>query len=197
MSERQRRNRKPGMSTRAIHEGYDPFENRRALTAPIYMTSTYAFENAEEGGAVFAGEIPGFTYGRSMNPTQSLLQERLASLEEGESGLAFASGMGAISTLFWTLCQAGDLVVCDQILYGSTFAFLTKGLTKFGIEVQFVDLNDADQRAQALSRKPRIVYLESPANPNLRLVDIGAVATEARAANALSVVDNTFATTVV
>jgi methionine-gamma-lyase len=194
MQSKARPNRRPGLSTRAIHEGYDPFENRRSLTAPIYMTSTFAFEDAEEGGAVFAGEVAGYTYGRTMNPTQALLQQRLASIEEGEEALAFSSGMGAISNAFWTLCKAGDLVVCDKILYGSTYAFFTKGLAKFGIEPVFVDLNDREARAAALARRPRIVYFESPANPNLRIVDIAAVAAEARAVGAISMIDNTFAT---
>jgi methionine-gamma-lyase len=196
MHSKTRPNRRPGFSTRAIHEGYDPFENRRSLTAPIYMTSTYAFEDAEEGGAVFAGEVKGYTYGRTMNPTQALLQQRLASLEEGEEALVFSSGMGAISNAFWTLCKAGDLVVCDKVLYGSTYAFFTKGLAKFGVESVFVDLNDPEARAAALARRPRIVYFESPANPNLRIVDIAAVAAEARAVGAISMIDNTFATPV-
>ena len=194
MHAKTRPNRRPGFSTRAIHEGYDPFENRRSLTAPIYMTSTFAFEDAEEGGAVFAGEVKGYTYGRTMNPTQALLQQRMASLEEGEEALVFSSGMGAISNAFWTLCKAGDLVVCDKILYGSTYAFFTKGLAKFGVEPVFVDLNDPEARAAALARRPRIVYFESPANPNLRIVDIAAVAAEARAVGAISMIDNTFAT---
>ncbi len=194
MSAKMRPNKQPGFSTRAIHEGYDPFDNRRALTAPIYMTSTFAFEDAEEGGAVYAGEVAGYTYGRTMNPTQGLLQQRLASIEEGEEALVFSSGMGAISNAFWTLCKAGDRVVCDKILYGSTFAFFTKGLAKFGVDVEFIDLNDPEARAAALARRPRVVYFESPANPNLRIVDIAAVAAEARAAGAISMIDNTFAT---
>ncbi|MDX1400374.1 MAG: PLP-dependent transferase [Kiloniellales bacterium] len=188
------RNKRTGFSTRAIHLGYDPFKNQRSLTPPVYMTSTYAFESAEEGGAVFSGETPGFTYGRTLNPTQALLQERLASLEDGEAALAFASGIGAISTLFWTLCRAGDIVLCDKILYGSTYAFLKKGLAKFHVDVRFVDLNDEDALASALGLRPRILYFETPANPNLRLIDVARVCEAARAAGALSVVDNTFAT---
>src|SRR5687768_10555468 len=124
------RNAPLGFSTRAIHLGYDPARENGALTPPVYMTSTYAFESAEDGGALFRGERAGYIYGRTRNPTQTLLEERLASLEGGEAALALASGMGAITATMWTLARAGDRVVIDHTLYGSTFAFFTRGLTK-------------------------------------------------------------------
>src|SRR5581483_7150648 len=103
MQKNLRRNAQPGFSTRAIHLGYDPATEKGALTPPIFMTSTYAFESGEAGAEMFRGERPGYIYGRTRNPTQSLLEERMASLEGAEAGLALASGIGAIASLVWTL----------------------------------------------------------------------------------------------
>ena len=160
------------------------------------MTSTYAFETAEAGSELFRGERPGYIYGRTRNPTQALLEARLASLEGGEAGLAVASGMGAISATMWTLLSAGDSVVIDRILYGNTFALFTKGLTRFGVNVRLADFTDPDALAQALAAddKTKLVYFETPANPNLRVIDIARISLLAKSAGALAIVDNTFAT---
>jgi len=192
------RNAELGLSTRAIHHGYDPAEEHGALTPPIFMTSTYAFESAEEGSELFRGERAGYIYGRTRNPTQALLEARLANLEGGEAGLALASGMGAISAAMWTLLNAGDSVVIDRILYGNTFAFFTKGLTRFGVDVRLADFTDPEALAQELAAKGKvkIVYFETPANPNLRVIDIARVASLAKSTGALTIVDNTFATPV-
>src|SRR5271154_4927220 len=133
MQKPDRRNTAVGFSTRAIHLGYDPATEKGALTPPIFMTSTYAFESAEAGSEMFRGERPGYIYGRTRNPTQALLEERMASLEGGEAALVVASGMAAISATMWTLLEAGDEIVVDHTLYGSTYALFTRGLTKFGI----------------------------------------------------------------
>ena len=193
MSERQDRgNAKWGPSTRAIHLGYDPADHEGALTAPVYMTSTYAFDSAEAGGEMFRGDRPGYVYGRTKNPTQALLEQRLADLECGAAAVAFASGMGAITTTFWSLLGAGDKIVVDRSLYGSTFAFFMRGLKRYGVEVVFADMTEeADYGPKIPGAK--IVYFETPSNPNLRIVDIAAVAAAAREAGALAMVDNTFA----
>ncbi|PYF12647.1 methionine-gamma-lyase [Rhodobacter viridis] len=191
-----RRNHQPGFATRAIHHGYDPATAQGALTPPIYMTSTYAFGSTEEGAALFRGEREGYIYGRTKNPTQALLETRLADLEGAEAGLALASGMAAISATLQTLCQTGDRIVADRILYGNTFALLSKGLSRFGITTEFVDFTDTAAVAAALSTPAKLVYFETPANPNLRVIDIARISTLARAAGALTVVDNTFATPV-
>jgi methionine-gamma-lyase len=188
-----RRNAPAGFSTRAIHLGYDPASEQGALTPPVYMTSTYAFESAEDGAALFRGERAGYIYGRTRNPTQTLLEQRLASLEGGEAALAVASGIAAISSTMWSLLEAGDEVVIDHTIYGSSFAFFTRGLTRFGIGVQLADLTRPATLAQALTPKTRLVFFETPANPNLRVIDIAAVAAIAKPAKALVVVDNTFA----
>ena len=189
---KKRRNAEPGFATRAIHLGYDPQTEKGALTPPIFMTSTYAFESAEDGGAMFRGEKAGYIYGRTKNPTQSLLEERVASLEGAEAGLALASGIGALSAMILTLVGAGDEIVIDHTIYGSSFAFFTQGLTRFGVTVRTADLTRLETLDKALSKKTRVVFFETPANPNLRVIDIAAVAKRAKAAGALVAVDNTF-----
>jgi methionine-gamma-lyase len=189
----ERRNAEVGFSTRAIHLGYDPATEKGALTPPIFMTSTYAFETAEAGSEMFRGERPGYIYGRTRNPTQALLEERMASLEGGEAGLAVASGIGAISSLIWTLVSAGDEVVIDHTIYGSSYAFFTRGLTRFGVTVHLADMTVPETIERLLNKKTKVVYFETPANPNLRIIDIARVAGIARTVGATVVVDNTFA----
>ena len=187
-----RRNAQLGFSTRAIHLGYDPADEQGALTPPIFMTSTYAFESAEDGVAMFRGEKPGYIYGRTRNPTQALLEQRLASLEGGEAALALASGIGAISATLLTLASAGDEIVIDATIYGSSYAFFTKGLSRFGIRTTPVDLTDVRNLEAALTARTRVVFFETPANPNLRVIDIARIAAAAHAAQATVIVDNTF-----
>ena len=196
MQKKARPNREPGFSTRAIHLGYDPATEKGALTPPIFMTSTYAFESAEAGGDMFSGERAGYIYGRTRNPTQSLLEERMASLEGGEAGLALASGIGAISSLVWTLVSAGEKIVIDHTIYGSSFAFFTKGLSRFGITTRLADLTRPETLEPLLNDKTRLVFFETPANPNLRVIDIARIAGIAHEAGATVVVDNTFASPV-
>lgn len=190
-----KRNAPQGLSTRAIHLGYDPATHQGALTPPIYQTSTYAFESVEQGAEYFAGAKPGYVYGRTRNPTQALLEQRVASLEGAEAGLAVASGMAAISATFWSHLKAGDRIIADKILYGNSFTLISK-LPRFGIQSEFVDLGDPEALAAAARKPFNAVFFETPANPNLRLIDIAAVSAVARRAGALTIVDNTFATPV-
>jgi methionine-gamma-lyase len=189
-------NEKQGFATRAIHSGYDPLDHGGSLTPPIHMTSTYAFDTVEQGAARFAGEEPGHIYSRISNPTQSLLEERLADLEGGEAALATASGMGAITSALWTLLAPGDDLIVDKTLYGCTFAFFQHGLVKFGINVKFVDCTDPALLAAALTDKTRVVYFETPVNPNLRVIDIETVSTLVHDYNAgiVVMVDSTYCT---
>lgn len=187
---------KTGFATRAIHTGYDPKSENGALTPPIYMTSTFAFDTVEQGGERFAGEAEGPIYSRLGNPTQSILEERLASLEEGEAALATASGMGAISATFWTLLSAGDHVIADKTLYGCTFALIEHGLKKFDIKVSYVDCCDIEAVKAALTEKTRLVYFESPVNPTLRVMDIKGIsqAVHDYQPEIKVIVDNTYCT---
>ena len=188
------RNSPKGFATRAIHHGYEPRDHLGALTPPLHLTSTFTFETAEQGGEIFAGEREGYIYSRTNNPTTNLLEARLATLEGAEAGLALASGMGAISAVMWTLLAPGDEVIADQTLYGCTFSFLNHGLAKFGVKITHVDLTDPANLRAALTDATKVVYFETPANPNMRLVDIQAVSSIAHAAGARVVVDNTYAT---
>jgi len=183
-----------GFSTRAIHAGYDPADEHGALTPPLHLTSTFAFESAEAGGEMFAGTREGHFYSRISNPTTDLLERRLASLEGAEAAVATASGMGAITATLWSFLRAGDEVITDQTLYGCTFAFLRDGLTRFGVTVKQVDMTRPEALTEAISEQTRIVYFETPANPNMRLVDIAAITRIAHRAGAKVVVDNTYAT---
>ncbi|MEJ6003067.1 methionine gamma-lyase [Paucibacter soli] len=184
----------PGFATTAIHHGYRSEEHQGALVPPIYLTSTFTFPTAEYGGQCFAGEAPGHFYTRISNPTLQLLEQRVAALEGGAGAIAFASGMGAITATLWTLLRPGQEILVDKTLYGCTFAFLHHGIGQFGVQVRHVDMSDLEAVAAALSDNTRMVYFETPANPNMRMVDIAAVAQLAKARGALVVVDNTYCT---
>jgi len=188
------RNHPNSFSTMAIHHGYNPMDNEGALTPPLHLTSTFVFETAEAGGNMFAGEQAGHIYSRISNPTNDLLERRIAVLEGAEAGLALASGMGAITATLWTLLAPGDEIILDKTLYGCTFSFMHHGLAKFGVTVTHVDLTQPENLKVAISNKTKVVYFETPANPNMRLVDIAAVADISHASGAHVVVDNTYAT---
>lgn len=186
--------KKCGIGTLAIHGGSEknPFGT---LATPIYQTSTFIFDSAEQGGKRFALEECGYIYSRLGNPTTTVLEEKMAKLENGEAAIAMASGMGAISSTLWTILKAGDHIITDTTLYGCTFALMSHGLTKFGVEVSFVDTSNLEEVKKAMKGNTRAIYLETPANPNLKLVDIAEVAKIAHTnPNTLVIVDNTFAT---
>ena len=186
--------KKCGLGTTAIHAG--TLKNLYGtLAMPIYQTSTFIFDSAEQGGRRFALEEAGYIYTRLGNPTTTVLEDKIATLEEGEAAVATSSGMGAISSTLWTVLKAGDHIVTDKTLYGCTFALMCHGLTRFGIDVTFVDTSNLDEVKNAMKENTRVVYLETPANPNLKIVDIEALAKIAHTnPNTLVIVDNTFAT---
>ncbi|WP_338994996.1 methionine gamma-lyase [Fusobacterium polymorphum] len=186
--------KKCGLGTTAIHAG--TLKNLYGtLAMPIYQTSTFIFDSAEQGGRRFALEEAGYIYTRLGNPTTTVLENKIAALEEGETAVATSSGMGAISSTLWTVLKAGDHVVTDKTLYGCTFALMCHGLTRFGIEVTFVDTSNLDEVKNAMKKNTRVVYLETPANPNLKIVDLEALSKLAHTnPNTLVIVDNTFAT---
>lgn len=186
--------KKCGLGTTAIHAG--TLKNLYGtLAMPIYQTSTFIFDSAEQGGRRFALEEAGYIYTRLGNPTTTVLENKIAALEEGEAAVATSSGMGAISSTLWTVLKAGDHVVTDKTLYGCTFALMCHGLTRFGIEVTFVDTSNLDEVKNAMKENTRVVYLETPANPNLKIVDLEVLSKLAHTnPNTLVIVDNTFAT---
>lgn len=188
-------NKDCGFGTKAIHAGNVKDTQYGALTTPIFQTSTFVFDSCEQGGRRFAGEEAGYIYTRLSNPTTSVLEAKVAALESGEACVAAASGMGAISSALWTVAGAGKHIVADGTLYGCTFALLNHGMTRYGVEVSFVDTSDLDAVRKALKPNTCAVYLETPANPNLKIADISAVAALAHGYNKdIKVIcDNTFA----
>ncbi|HEM8141457.1 TPA: methionine gamma-lyase [Providencia rettgeri] len=185
---------KSSFDTRAIHSHYDANQHLGSLAAPIYQTSTYVFKSVEEGGVYFSGEKEGYIYTRINNPTLTLLENRIASLEEAEAAVVFSSGMGAITATFWTLLNPGDELLVDLTVYGCTYAFFHHGLARFGVKVRHIDMSDPNNVAKAITDKTRIIFFESPANPNMRLVDIAAVSEIAHRKKVLVAVDNTYCT---
>jgi len=172
--------------TRAIHEGQEPDPTTGAVTVPIYQTSTYVQEAA--------GETKGYEYSRTGNPTRAALESCLASLESAEHGFAFASGMAATTTVFHLL-SPGDRIVCVNDIYGGTYRLFTKVYEPKGYRFEFVSADDAcDRLPEFLDESTRMVWIETPTNPLMNLVDIRAATEAARGIGALAVVDNTFAT---
>ena len=184
-----------GFGTKAIHAGNVKDAQYGALTTPIFQTSTFVFDSCEQGGRRFAGEEAGYIYTRLGNPTTVLAEEKVAELEGAEAAAAAGSGMGAISATLWTLAGAGKHIVADGTLYGCTFALLSHGMTRYGVEVDFIDTSDLEAVRAHLKPNTCAVYLETPANPNLKITDIAAVAKVAHTYNKdIKVVcDNTFA----
>ena len=183
------------LATKVIH-GASHRNPEGALATPIYQTSTFLFDSAQQGGDRFAGRETGFIYSRLGNPTVERLEEKIALLEGAEDCVAFSSGMGAISGTVLSFLGKGRHLVADRTLYGCTFSLFTETLPRFGVEVTLVDFHDRQALAQALRPDTAMVYFESPANPNMKIIDIAAVAALAHEAapQALVVVDNTFAT---
>ena len=184
-----------GLGTKAIHAGNVKDAQYGALSTPIYQTSTFIFDSCEQGGRRFAGEEDGYIYTRLGNPTVSVLEAKIAALEGGEACVAAGSGMGAISSCLWTIAGAGKHILADGTLYGCTFALLNHGMSRYGVEVDFVDTTDLKAVKSHLKPNTAAVYLETPANPNLKITNIAAVAKIAHAFNPdIKVVcDNTFA----
>lgn len=183
-----------GFNTKAVHGGVIRNEFG-SLGVPIYQTSTFIFENAEQGGKRFALEEEGYIYSRLGNPTTATLERKLALLEGAEAAVATSSGMGAITSAIWPFLKEGDHIIAGQTLYGCTYAYLSHGISKFGVEVDFVDMSDPENVRKAMKENTRLVYLETPVNPTMLLSDIEAISKIAHEnENTMVVVDNTFAT---
>lgn len=185
---------KSGFATRAVHVGAEK-NMYGTLAAPIYQTSTFIFENAEQGGRRFALEEEGYIYTRLGNPTCNVVEQKVASLEGAEACVSASSGMGAITSAIWVCVQAGDHIVAGKTLYGCTYAFMEHGLKRYGVEVSFVDMRDPKEVEKAMRPNTKLVYVETPANPNMHVADIEAIAEIAhRHEGCRLMVDNTFCT---
>ncbi|MGD2108301.1 MAG: aminotransferase class I/II-fold pyridoxal phosphate-dependent enzyme [Phycisphaerae bacterium] len=179
------------MESRVVHAGgtedaYGP------VVPPIYQTSTFAFDDAEHGASLFAGEKQGYIYTRMGNPTVRALEDCLATLEDGHAALACSSGMAAIHTAIAALAEAGDHVVCSDAVYGPTCTLLEKVFSRFGVESTAVDTSDLDAVQEAIRPSTKVVYVETPGNPTLVITDLEAVCDLAHRHGAVVVVDNTF-----
>lgn len=183
-----------GFSTKAIHGGHKE-DQYGSLAVPIHQTATFIFDSAEQGGRRFALEEDGYIYSRLGNPTCSQLEEKIAILEGGEAAVAVASGMGAITSALWTSLRSGDHIIAAKTLYGCTFSYLNHGLTRYGVEVTFVDTTDIQNVRNAMRENTKVVYLETPANPTLEIADIREISKIAHEkSNCIVIVDNTFCT---
>ncbi len=184
----------PGFATKAIHGGRQK-DQFGSLCEPIYQTSAFTFETAEQGGRRFAMEEQGYIYTRLGNPTCTSVEEKLRLLEGGEACVSAASGMGAITSAIWSCVEQGDHIIASKTLYGCTFAFLSHGINRYGIEVSFVDIRDPKNIENAMRPNTKLVYLETPANPNLYIADLKAIAEIVhRKTDCILMVDNTFST---
>ncbi len=181
-----------GINSKLVHGTYHP-DATGAVNVPIYQSSTFAFRNAVHGAALFAGEDEGFIYTRLGNPTIRALEEGVAELEGGAGGIATASGMAAVSTLYMALLGQGAHLVSTASVYGPSRVVIDKHFSRFGVSGSFVDTSDLDNLRAAVRPETRLVYVESPSNPAMHVTDIAGAAEIAHAAGALLAVDNTFA----
>jgi len=186
--------KKMKFATVCVHGSGGVDQATGAVSIPIYQSSTFAFHNAREGAQIFAGEKEGYVYTRIGNPTQAALEREIAFLENGESALAFGSGMAAISSVILSLCESGSKVVSSNTLYGGTHQFFKETLIRYQIDVQEVDGTRIENFENEIDDQTRCLYIETPANPTLTIVDIEACARLAHKHKIPLIVDNTFST---
>lgn len=182
------------ISTNALHAGHDTTQTGGTRAVPIYQTTSYVFKDTDHAADLFSLAEPGFIYTRLNNPTNQVLQERLAAIEGGVGAVVFASGTAAISTGLMTLLRAGDHIVASSSLYGGTFNLLNVTLPRFGITTTFVDASDPSNFGAAVQENTRAFFAESLGNPKLDVLDLKEISKEARAAKVPFIVDNTVAT---
>ncbi|MDP5157293.1 MAG: O-acetylhomoserine aminocarboxypropyltransferase/cysteine synthase [Flaviramulus sp.] len=182
------------LATNALHAGHDFAANGGARAVPIYQTTSYVFNNSDHAANLFSLKELGFIYTRLNNPTNQILQERLATIEGGVGAVVFASGTSAISTGLLTLLKAGDHIVASSSLYGGTYNLLNVTLPRLGITTTFVDADNPENFAAAVQHNTRAFFVESLGNPKLDVLDIEAIAKHSKAAGVPFIVDNTVAT---
>jgi len=183
-----------GFDTLSIHGSAKHKNPNGALNPPIFMTSTFTFDDVKDAAGIMNFEREGFIYTRGNNPTLKLFEERMSELEEGEDGVAFASGMGAISSVLLSLLAPGDTLVVHKILYGSSFTVTHQLLPKYNITCKSANFTDLKAVEQAIDHNTKVLYFETPANPNLEIIDIEKIVKLAKPKGIKVVVDNTFAT---
>ncbi len=181
-------------ATNALHAGHDVKQTGGTRAVPIYQTTSYVFNDSDHAANLFSLKELGFIYTRLNNPTNQILQDRLAALEGGIGAVVFASGTSAISTGLLTLLKAGDHIVASSSLYGGTYNLLSVTLPRFGITTTFVDASNPDNFAGAVQENTRAFFVESLGNPKLDVLDLEAIAIHSKAAEVPFIVDNTVAT---
>jgi len=180
--------------TIAVHGGYTPDPTTRAAAVPIYQTASYAFDSTQHGADLFDLKVPGNIYTRIMNPTQDVLEQRVAALEGGVGALALASGQTAITYAILTIAEAGDNIVSAATLYGGTYNLFAHTLPQFGIQTRFADYREPESFARLIDERTKAVYIESIGNPLGNITDIEKIAEVAHRHGVPLIVDNTVAT---
>ncbi|GGD01657.1 methionine gamma-lyase [Pontibacillus salipaludis] len=183
-----------GFETKVIHGGYDSKDFLGSLTTPLFQTSTFTFDSAEQGENRFAGTEDGYVYSRLGNPTVRALEDRIAQLEGGEAGLAFGSGMAAVSAVLIGLTKANDHILCSRGVYGCTFGLLSMMEDKYNITTSFSTMNTEEEIRNLIRPETSCIYVETPINPTMELIDLEMVAKVAKDYDIPVIVDNTFAT---
>ncbi len=185
------KNEESGFNTKLIHSGGidDQFHS---ATVPIYQTSTFSFDSADEGARCFAGESEGYIYTRIGNPTINALEKQLAILENGYGGVAVSSGMAAATTIYLGLMSQGDHIISTDAIYGPARGVMEKQFTRFGFQSTYINTTDVTQIEKAIKPNSKILYIETPANPTMDITDLVACAEIAKKHKLLLVVDNTF-----
>jgi len=183
------------IDTLAIHAGILKDEYG-AVVPPIYQVSTFRFRDVEQGAAIFSGSEKGYIYTRLGNPTIKALEDCVTVLEGGFAGLACASGMAAINTVFSTLLKSGDHLICSKVVYGATTGLVKDVLNRFGVETSMIDTSSLTECKNSIRKNTKLIFLETPGNPTLVISDIAAIAEMAHRNNIIVVVDNTFCTPV-
>src|SRR3990172_7382206 len=184
-------NSKVQFETKCVHSGIDEYEFG-PVVPPIYQTSTFKFKSAQHGASLFAGEEKGYIYTRMLNPTIQAMEDAIAELEGGHKALGCGSGMAAVHTIFASLTQSGDHVVCSTAVYGPTTTLLNTIMKKYGVETTFVDTSNLEEVKKAIKPNTKVVYVETPGNPTLCISDLTEISKIAHQHNAQVVVDNTF-----
>lgn len=182
------------LATNALHAGHDVKQTQGTRAVPIYQTSSYVFNDADHAANLFSLSEAGYIYTRLNNPTNDILEQRLAAIEGGVAAVATASGTAAIATTFMTLLKSGDHIVASNSLYGGTFNMLNNTLPRFGITTTFVDPDDVENFSKAVQPNTRAFFVESLGNPKLDVLDLKSISTKAKAAKVPLIVDNTIAT---
>lgn len=178
--------------TAAIHTGYQSLKHHGSLTTPLYQSSTFTFQSAEQGENRFAGSEEGFIYSRLGNPTVAVLEERMAALEGADAALAFGSGMAAVSAVLFALVEIGDHILCSQGIYGCTFGLLQLMKEKFNIDHDLIPMESREALQEKIRPETKCIYIETPINPTMSMIDLQMVADVAKEHGIMVVVDNTF-----